>query len=119
MHRNHTSYEKHLHHYVTPCGATSDKWKTFVALAVSDKADVERYSDGNVESRQQNQPVPHGLEDAVMQQDKTGLHRSHLVLRQGWFLEHALKTHHTTWNLQHQISNAIKDIKVKLIIWRG
>lgn len=62
------------------------------ASSVTDKADVVRYGHGHVKGGQQNQPVPHSLEDAVVQQDETGLpHRSHLVVGHGRFLKDALK----------------------------
>lgn len=60
---------------------------------MADKADIERHGDGYVEGRQQNEPVPQGLEDAVMQQNEARLlHSRHFVLRQGGFLEHTLNT---------------------------
>lgn len=79
---HHTQDEEHLHCYVTAYSAAADKWVMVAALVGTDKADVVRYGDGNIKGRQQNEPVPEGLRDAVVKQDETWLlHGRNLVLR--------------------------------------
>lgn len=78
----HTDNEEKLHCYVTAHGAATDRRLVITVLVMTDKTDIIRHRDRNVESRQQDQPVPQGLGDAVVQQDETGLlHSGHLVLR--------------------------------------
>lgn len=71
MSMHHTKYKEHLHCYVTAYGAAAEKGVVVTSLIVSDKADIVRYSDGNVEGCQQDEPVPQGLGDAVVQKDET------------------------------------------------
>lgn len=67
------------------------------AFSVTDEADVIRHGHGHVKGGQQDQPVPHSLEDAVVQQDERRLpHCGHLVLRHGRFLKHTLKDRTTS-----------------------
>ena len=77
-----TEYEKQLHGDVTAFSAVTDERVVVAALVVTGKADVVRHGDSHVEGRQQNEPIPQGLGDAVVQQDETGLlHGRNLVLR--------------------------------------
>lgn len=68
---NRTDYEEHLHCDVAAYSAVTDERVIVAAFGVTDKADVVRHGHGHVKGGQQNQPVPHGLEDAVVQQDET------------------------------------------------
>lgn len=89
---NDTDDEEHLHGDVAANCAVAHELMMVAGVGVTDEADVVGHGHGHVESGQQDQPVPHGLEDAVVQQDEAGLpHRRHLVLGQGRFLEDALK----------------------------
>lgn len=92
MKNEHTKDEEQLHCDVTAHSATADQGMVAAALIVANKADVIRHGHGHVEGGQQDEPVPQGLGNAVVQQDQTGLlHSCHLVLGQGRFLKHTLK----------------------------
>lgn len=68
---NYTNYEEHLHCNVAAYSAVADERVIVAAFSVTDKADVIRHGHGHVKGGQQDQPVPHSLEDAVVQQDET------------------------------------------------
>lgn len=68
---NHTDDEEHLHCNVAAYCAVTDKRVIVAAFSVTGKADVVRHGHSHVKGGQQDEPVPHSLEDAVVQQDET------------------------------------------------
>lgn len=83
-----TKDEEHLHSDVADDGAAGSREAVLCAC----EADVVGDGDGHVEGGQQDEPVPEGLEDAVVEQDEAGLlHRGHFVLGDGRLvLKHVL-----------------------------
>lgn len=67
---NYTGYEEHLHCNVAANSAVAVQRVIVAAFSVTDKADIIRHSHGHVKGGQQDQPVPHSLGDAVVQQDE-------------------------------------------------
>lgn len=119
-----TSYEEHLHGNVAAYSAVADQGGIVAAFSVTDKADIIRHSHGHVKGGQQNQPVPHSLADAVVQQDERWLpHRSHLVLGQGRFLKHTLKDTTTFGVGGTQKKSWLTDLSLNLyapwILWQN
>lgn len=77
-----TYNKKNLHCNVTDCCAPSRG-----QVIVADKANVVRYSHGNIKRRQQNKPVPASFKSAKMQKYEFGLFCiRNFILRKCWFI---------------------------------
>lgn len=84
-----TQDEEHLHGDVADKGVPGRDRDVVIAR----EADVVGDRDGDVEGGEEDEAIPDGLGDAVVQEEAAGaLHGGHLVLRHRWlWLEHVLR----------------------------
>ena len=77
-----TNDEKYLHQDVADTRGVTRRRAAVLSHLHGGEADVVGHGDGHVEGGQQDQPIPAGLERAVVKEDEAGLlDVGHLVLR--------------------------------------